>query len=117
MINEAINGTPKINLPDGDHDAVLRSEPHREMVETWTMLTEQCERLVLETYGEGRYSVSEVVPVIAFASIARVTWALCSAAAIAGAIFDPVEFGRSCERIAQEQTERYRTAHESNGSA
>jgi hypothetical protein len=28
----------KINLPDGDHSAGLRSEPHRAMVLQWTEL-------------------------------------------------------------------------------
>jgi hypothetical protein len=46
--------------------------------------------------------------VIAYASVARMSFSMCSAAEITKGSFDPVEFGRSCERIAREQTDRYR---------
>lgn len=118
LINEKNAETfPRINLPEGTHDEVLRSATHHEMVLAWTDLTNQYEQLIMQTFGVGQFSVAEVVPIIAFASVARIAYSLCSAASIAGGLFDPVDFGRSCERIAREQVERYRTAHEKAGSA
>jgi hypothetical protein len=67
--------------------------------------------------GAGQYPVAEIVPVIAYAGVARLSFAMCSAAEIAKGFFDPVEFGQSCEAIAREQIERYRTAHEKASSA
>jgi hypothetical protein len=85
------------------------------MVTTWDELTNQYERMVMETYGVRKHPVAEVAPVIAYASVSRVSRSLCSAAAIASGVFDPVEFGQSCERIAREQIERYRIHHEKAG--
>lgn len=84
----------KINLSDGDHNAVLRNAPHREMVLEWTNFADQFERLIFEVYGVGSFPVAEVAPVIAYASVARAAFALCSAAEIAKGSFDPVEFGQ-----------------------
>jgi hypothetical protein len=55
--------------------------------------------------------------VIAYAIVAPMSFVMCSAAEITKGSFDPVEFGRSCERIAREQIERYRIHHEKAGSA
>jgi hypothetical protein len=107
----------RIKLPEGGHEAVLRSEPHHPMVMAWTDFADQFERLVFEVYGVGSFPVAEVVPVIAYASVARMAFALCSAAEIAKGFFDPVEFGQSCERIAREQIERYRFHLEKAGRA
>jgi hypothetical protein len=64
----------RIKLPEGGHEAVLRSEPHRAMIEKWTELAILYERLVMETYGVGKYPVAEIVPIVAFASVARVAY-------------------------------------------
>jgi len=87
------------------------------MVEQWTELAILYERMVMDAYAVGQYSVAEVVPIVAFASVARVAFSLCSAAEIAKGFFDPVEFGQSCERIAREQIERYRIHLEKAGRA
>jgi hypothetical protein len=50
----------RIELPGGDHDAVLRSELHREMMLAWTNLTDQYERAVMETYGVGKHPDAEI---------------------------------------------------------
>jgi hypothetical protein len=87
------------------------------MVEKWTELAILYERMVMDAYGVGQYPVAEIVPIVAFASVARVAYSLCSAAEIASGLFDPAEFGQSCERIAREQIERHRAAHEKAGRA
>jgi hypothetical protein len=52
----------KINLPDGDHNAVLGSGPHHAMVVQWTELTDLYERMVMEMFGVGQCPVAEIVP-------------------------------------------------------
>jgi hypothetical protein len=75
------------------------------------------EQMVMEAHAVGQFPVAEIIRVIAGASVARTSFSLCSAAIVTGGVFDPVEFGHSCEAIARQQIERYRTAHERAGSA
>ena len=105
------------NLPEGNHEAVLRGEPHKEMVAAWANLADQHERMILETYGVGHFPMAETVRIVAYASISRTAFALCSAADIAEGHFDPVEFGKRCEKIAREQVARYRTSVKSERAA
>jgi len=107
----------RINIPEGNHDAVLLGE-HHQMVDNWTEITLGIDEAILRNYGEnaGRRMV-DVVSVLCYARIAKSAWELCSVAEILEGDFDPVEFGKRCEAIAREEMERYRTATEKAGSA
>jgi hypothetical protein len=102
----------KINIPEGGHEAVLRGE-NKEMVETWSALAVELDARVVEVFGENEgKSVSEVVPTLAYAHIAKAAYGMCSAADVAAADFDPAEFGERCAAIAREQMDRYRRDHQ-----
>lgn len=107
----------RINLPEGDFDAVVLGE-HHEMVCAWTAIVTDAERAVLGTYGESLgKTVSDTVAALSYASVARVAWSLASVARIKEGDFDPIEFGKRCEAIAREQIDRYRLTVEQAGSA
>jgi hypothetical protein len=57
--------------------------------------------------------VSDVLPTIAYAHVAKAAFGLCSTAEICAGEFDPVEFGKRCGAIAREQLVRYREKAES----
>jgi hypothetical protein len=100
--------TAEMNIPDGDHETVLLGE-HRDMIETWSEVTVDVDARVMQAYGqdEGR-ALSEVVPTIAYAHIAKAAFSLSSAADICSLNFDPSEFGARCAEIAREQVTRCR---------
>ena len=117
ILNEKIEARPRINLPEGDFDAVLLGA-HHEMICAWTAIVTDAERAVLGTYGESQGKpVSDTVGALSYASVARVAWSLASVARIKEGEFDPVEFGKRCEAIAREQIDRYRLVAEQAGSA
>jgi len=114
---EKLEVRARINLPEGDHDAVLLGE-HREMVTFWTNLITLNEQQILTNFAlnKGR-PMPESAGTIAYAAIARAAWSLVGVADTKQGDFDPVEFGKRCEAIAREQIARYRAVREMSGAA
>ena len=98
-----------ISLPTGSFDEVITGNL-LSMVLNWTEITVKVDRSVLLQYGEeAGKELADVVPALCYARVSKTAWSLCSLANIEGGDFDPVEFGKQCERIARDQIEKYRT--------
>lgn len=98
---------PEFILPQGHHDDVLLGE-FREMIEMWSAVAVDLDARAATVFGleEGR-TVSEVIPVLAYAHVAKAAFSMSSAADISEVPFDPALFGKTCEAIARGQLTRY----------
>jgi hypothetical protein len=105
-----------ISLPTGSYDEVLKGE-HSAMILNWHEMTVEIDKTIIQRYGQAAGKpMADVVSTLCYARVSKTAWSLCSLASIESGDFDPVEFGKQCERIARDQIEKYRTAFDQAGS-